>query len=292
MRHFRFLLAALLLLTLAVTPASAQIRDEYDPGAATGGVTGTLSSQPWQPSEAVLYDNGPFETTAGESLLENVTLGLTTLGAAAQGASGNAVADDFTVGDANGWAVTQVTGFTYQSFSPNVSTVTEVNVRIYDGDPNAGGTVVFDGSGGCLSATTETNVFRYAESAGFNMDRAIFSATCAVGMDLPAGGYWAEFGFVGSGASGPWAPPVTILGTSPVPGANAQQFFGGAWQNIVDGGNGDALAVPFIVEGDVISVFVPVQPIPTLGQWGMIVFTLLLIALGIFTLSRRRQQTA
>ncbi len=290
MRHFRFFVAALLLLTLAVIPASAQSRDEYDPAGAVGGATGTLSSQPWQPSEAVLYDNGPFETTAGESLLENVTLGLTTLGAGAQFTVGNSVADDFTVAG-NGWTVDQITGFTYQSFSPNVSTVTQVHVRIYDGDPSGAPTVVFDGFGGCLATTTETNVFRYAESAGFNMDRAIFTAPCTVGMDLPAGTYWVEFAFSGTGASGPWAPPVTILGTSPVPGANSQQNTG-AWAPLTDGGTGDALAIPFIVEGDPISVFTPVQPIPTLGQWGMIAFTLLLIALGIYTLSRRRRQTA
>ncbi len=291
MRHFRFFLAALLLLTLAVVPASAQSREDFDPNGPAGTNNASLSANPWQQSEAVIYDNGPFETAPGESLLENVTLGLTTLGAAAQGASGNAVADDFTVDAAEGWTVDEMTGFTYQSFSPNVSTVTEVNTRIYDGDPNAGGVVVFDGSGGCLSATTETNVFRFAESTGPDTNRAIFTATCAVGMDLPMGDYWAEFGFVGTGASGPWAPPVTLLGTSPTPGANAQQFFGGAWQPFADGGNGSALAVPFIIDGTVIST-ISIQEIPTLGQWGMITLTLLLIGLGIFTLSRRRQRTA
>ena len=35
--------------------------------------------------------------------------------------------------------------------------------------------------------------------------------------------------------------------------------------------------------------FTPAQDIPTLGQWGMIVLTLSLIGLAVFTLSRQRQ---
>lgn len=290
MRNLKFLIGAALVFALAAAPATAQQRETFDPNAAAGP-SATLSPNPWSPSEVVLYDNGPFETAPGESLLENITLGVTTLGLAAQGDQGNALADDFDV-TGDGWTIDTITGFTYQSFAPNTTTVAEVNVRIYDGDPNGGGTVFFDGSAGCLSSTTETNVFRFSETT-VDQARAIFTATCTVGMDFPAGTYWAEFGFVGSLAfSGPWAPPVTILGTTPVPGANGQQFFGGVWQPAADGGTGDILAMPFVVEGDPLSIFVPPQEIPTLGQWGLIALTLLLMALGVYTLSRRRQQNA
>jgi hypothetical protein len=296
MRDFKFLLAAALVLAPWTAAASAQSHDTYNPAEPTSGGA-ALSPNPWSPSEGVLYDNGPFETSPGESLLENITLGLTTLGAAAQGASGNAVADDFDVTGGDGWFVDQITGFTYQSFAPNSTTVTEVNVRIYDGDPSIGGaTVVFDGSAGCLSNTTETNVFRRAENTPGATDRAIFTATCSVGMDFPPGTYWAEFGFVGSLAfSGPWAPPVTILGTTPVAGANGLQFFGGAWQQLQDGGNFDPLAVPFIIDGDDTIILCRAcfpTDIPTLGQWGLITLALLLMTAGAYTLNRRRRSDA
>jgi hypothetical protein len=288
MKNLKFLLGAALVLALVTAPATAQ-REAFNAADPTSNGA-ALSPNPWSPSEAVLYDNGPFETAPGESLLENVTLGVTTLGSAAQGDQGNAIADDFDVPAGDGWTINEITGFTYQSFAPNSTTVTDVNVRIYDGDPSAGGTVVFDGSAGCLSTTTETNIFRFAETTPGATDRAIFTATCTVGMDFVPGGYWAELGYVGSLAfSGPWAPPVTILGVSPVPGANAQQFFMGAWQPAQDGGTFDNLAFPFIIDGEEIApIFVPVQPIPTLGQWGLIAFTLLLMGLGVYTLSRRR----
>ncbi len=292
MHFFRFLPATCLLLTLAISPVWSQSQEQFDPKAPADGTTGALSSQPWQLGAAVLFDNGPFETSPGESVLENTSLGLLTLGAGAQAADGNMVADDFTVTDALGWRLDQVTGFTYQTGSANVSTVTDVHVRIYNANPSTGGVVVFDGSGGCLNATTETNVFRFAESAGFNMVRAIFSATCTLGVDLPMGTYWMEFAFSGSSLfSGPWIPPVSILGSSPVPGANAVQFLmdTGVWAPITDAGNSDALAIPFVIEGSVIVPSTLVQDIPTLGQWGMIALTLSLIGLAVFTLSRQRQ---
>jgi hypothetical protein len=99
-------------------------------------------------NRALLYDNGPLVNSEGtgtggadESILQNSTLGMTTLGAGIQFASGNHMADDFVV-DAT-WNVDEFTFYGYQTNSGNTSTMTGGYLQIYDGNPSAGGTVIW-----------------------------------------------------------------------------------------------------------------------------------------------------
>jgi hypothetical protein len=65
---------------------------------------------------------------------------------------------------------------------------------------------------------------------------------------LPPGTYWLDWQFGGSGSfSGPWAPPVTILGQTGKPGANALQYTSTGWAALVDGVYPQDL--PFIIDG-------------------------------------------
>lgn len=72
----------------------------------------------------VLHDNGPFVNSPGtgvggadESLTQDVTLGMETLGFGHMVIVGSMVADDFTV-PAEGWTVHAVTFFAYQTGAP------------------------------------------------------------------------------------------------------------------------------------------------------------------------------
>ncbi|MDO8896485.1 MAG: choice-of-anchor J domain-containing protein, partial [Bacteroidales bacterium] len=95
-------------------------------------------------NRTLLHDNGPFINSPGtgpngtdQSILQNVTLGMNTLGAGIQFASGNRMADDIVVDET--WTVETITVYTYQTGSPTTSTITGGYVQVWDGDPTAGG---------------------------------------------------------------------------------------------------------------------------------------------------------
>ena len=197
---------------------------------------------------AVLYDNGPLATgpgCTGEVSLLQDTLGLTIYGFGAQQSAGNRVADDFALSTA--CHIDTITVYTYQTGS-TPPTITSVVMQIWDGPPNAGGTVIWgDLTTNRLVSCTAASIFRTLPT--IDCTRHIQTCVCAVDVQLAPGTYWVDYSFAGSGASGPWAPPVTLLGQTGSPGANALQWLASssAW--------GAALDVtypqdfPFLVEG-------------------------------------------
>jgi len=73
--------------------------------------------------------------------------------------------------------------------------------------------------------------------------------TAAAGVFLPPGTYWLDWSTDGSLASGPWAPPITILGTA-VTGNGEQSVGGGAFAPALDSGTGTPQqGFPFILYG-------------------------------------------
>jgi len=64
-----------------------------------------------------------------------------------------------------------------------------------------------------------------------------------------AGTYWLDWQTGGSGASGPWAPPISMLGVTTT--GNAIQFDGASWTALVDVGT---QGLPFVIEGVVVPV--------------------------------------
>ncbi len=70
---------------------------------------------------------------------------------------------------------------------------------------------------------------------------------------LPAGTYWLDWQAAGSLASGPWAPPVSILGQTGKPGANALQYTSTGWAALIDTGTSGTSNfpqdLPFLVDG-------------------------------------------
>jgi hypothetical protein len=207
----------------------------------------------WAGPEVVLYDNGPMVTHPGgggggadASALQDVSLGMGTYGFGAQLSAGNRVADDFTVTDAAGWAIDTITFFAYQTGSGTTSTITSLNLRIWDGPPNAGGTVIWgDTTTNLLTSTTWANVYRVLEGTLTATDRPIMACVATVNHTLPAGTYWLDWQFGGSASfSGPWQPPVTILGQTTT--GNALQYTTTGWAALVDVG---PQGLPFIIDG-------------------------------------------
>jgi len=96
----------------------------------------------WAGPELVLYDNGPLVTHPGGVLEGGCERAADCAGDEhvrvwAQLSAGNRVADDFTITEGN-WTIETITFFTYQTGSSTTSTITGVNLQIWDGPPNAG----------------------------------------------------------------------------------------------------------------------------------------------------------
>ncbi|MET0556723.1 MAG: hypothetical protein ABW221_27030 [Vicinamibacteria bacterium] len=194
-----------------------------------------------------LYDNGPFVTHPGvcsaaadASRLQD-NLGLTIFGFGAAVSSGFRVADDFVV-PAPGWVANQLIVYTYQTGStPGSPTITDVRIQIWNGPPNAGGTIVFgDTTTNRFVSAAFSNAYRDlgTQTCPAAQTRPIMAVTASIGTTLAPGTYWVDYQIGGTLASGPWVVPTTILGeTDGCAGpalCNAIQWNGTAWAQLLD----------------------------------------------------------
>ncbi|MEW5764411.1 MAG: hypothetical protein ACOYXN_07695, partial [Acidobacteriota bacterium] len=196
----------------------------------------------------VLYDNGPLVThvagCSGQDASRLQTgLGMNTLGFGHQADLGYRMADDFTLTSTA--QIDQIDFFAYQTGAPTTSPITAVYYQIWDGPPNAGGTVIFgDLTTNRLTATEFSNIQRDSETSSCANDRYIFRNTCSAGVSLPAGTYWIDWMTDGSLSSGPWAPPITVLGQTTT--GNALQYTT-AWASANDSGTLTQQGMPFVL---------------------------------------------
>ena len=248
--------------------ASAQVAEVFNPSEPLVSVVSPLNPNPGvSPAGAPacggqLFNNGAFVTSTGNgtgganlSMLQSTSLGMGTLGFGHQsGTANNRVADDFVV-PAGGWTLNCAVFYAYQTGSTTTSTITAVNVRIWDGPPGAmGSNIVFgDATTNRMTASAWTNAYRVTETSATDTTRPIMAQTINLGgLNLAAGTYWIDWQTTGSLASGPWAPPISIIGQAVT--GNGQQFTGGtsAWAAAVDGGTGTpAQGLPFLLLGPV-----------------------------------------
>ena len=207
------------------------------------------------PDKLVLFDNGPLITHPGggfggadASVLQSVSgPALTTYGFGAQQTAGNSMADDFTV--TGTWTLNTITFFSYQTGSSTTSTITGIYAQIWNGAPNAGGTVVWGNlTTNLLASTTFTNIYRSIESDLLASNRPIMEVVANVaGCVLSSGTYWVQYQFTGSLASGPWAPPISIWDQGET--GNALQNTSTGWAAAVSGTTPYGQGVPFIIDG-------------------------------------------
>jgi|GEM_PF-3140634 hypothetical protein len=213
-------------------------------------------------SAQILFDNGPIFNSVGtgagganESVLYNSTQGMGTIGFGHQASSNNRVADDLIIPDCK-WRVDSIVFFAYQTGSTTTSTMTSVNLQIWDSIPAAvGSSVVYgDTTTNRMVASRWSGVYRLTETTIGNTTRPIMRNVCATpGLLLDGGTYWLDWQSAGTLASGPWAPPRTPANV--VITGNARQRVTGVWANALDGGTGTpAQGFPYIIYGQVISV--------------------------------------
>lgn len=209
---------------------------------------------------AVLYDNGSLINSSGtgsgganESQAQNSTLGMTTLGFS-QNPTNNRIADNFTISGLASWQIDTITLYAYQTGSTTTSTITSVNLRIWNGPPNdPNSTVVFGNTTtNRLASSSWSGIYRVSQTTSGATSRPIMANTVTVGTALAPGTYWLDWQTGGSLTSGPWAPPITINGQSTTGDALQSTNGGSSWISVVDGGTGTQQGMPFLINGTVI----------------------------------------
>lgn len=246
------------------------------------------------PNGPVLFDNGPLVTETGTgaggadlSVVQNETLGLNVLGFAHSLDTEFQVADDFEV-PPGGWRIDQIVFFAYQTGSTTVSTITDYRVRIWDGPPAASGSTVVWGNlaTNILTDTAWANIYRTAEAfEPTNTDRPIMASTVSIGTVLAAGSYWLEWEAAGTLPSGPWAPPVTVIGQATTGNALQSGDNGATFDPLDDDGALAQQGLPFLIVG---SAAVPESlPVPSLQAAGLALLALLFSVLAVAALRDR-----
>jgi hypothetical protein len=182
------------------------------------------------PHDAILFDNGPYITgpTAGgacvgqQSLLQNTSLCLNVLGFTVSAAFN--LADDFTL-TANS-SVDSVTVYAYAStIIVPPATINSGTMRIHAVVPTAPTSPAVATTS--AFAVSIPGVFRQTETGANStlctrqVQAVKFTFTPAV--NLAAGTYWLSWQLGTSAGTGPFAPPVTIVGQYGKPGANSMQ---------------------------------------------------------------------
>ena len=212
-------------------------------------------------AQTTLYSNGPIVSHPGAGLggadVSELPVGGNTIGENFNLNAGVRIADNFTVPAGQTWNVSEFVTFGYQTGSPtSPSTFTGLVVRIWNGDPsNAASQVVFgDITTNRLNtgATAWSNIYRTTTTTGqLNSQRPVMRIVGTLpNVSLTAGTYWVEWATQGSGASGPFIPPITTGSTMPM--GNALIWRNLPWVPVVDtlyqGGN-FPLDLPFEIRG-------------------------------------------
>ncbi|OIP51765.1 MAG: hypothetical protein COZ75_13210 [Flavobacteriaceae bacterium CG_4_8_14_3_um_filter_34_10] len=257
-----FLVLSALIISSQLSAQNAENVTEYNHNPNNGNVETPITGTNHQVQGGIIYSNGPVFNTPGGgaggadlSLLENLTVGNTTLGAGIQTLSANRMSDDWVVTETV--EVTSIDFYAYQTGSTTTSTMTGVTLQIWDGIPNdpASQVIYGDDAISAMTGTTWSGIYRASETTPQDNARPIMTNTVATpGLILTPGTYWLDWDADGTLASGPWAPPIALLGPGPV--GNAIQYIGtnAAWQDSIDGGSGNPLGFPFDVTGSVLGL--------------------------------------
>jgi hypothetical protein len=219
-------------------------------------------------AQTVIYDSGPiYDLAGGGSGGANASTlhdAMTTYGTGHAFATGFRVAEDIIVPAGATWNIDSLVFHAYQTNSGNISTITAVNVRIWNGTPGGSSTIVF---GDSTSNVLVTSDFSGTYRTGDFTSTACPPATCVarpimrnatyIGTSLPAGTYWIDWQTDGSATSGPWAPPVN-LGAGNTTTGNAKQYNNDpaspsytTWIDLADGGSLTPQGLPFLVVGSI-----------------------------------------
>jgi len=202
------------------------------------------------------------------------------------------VADDFTINNPEGWFIETITFFAYEAYgqcdegygqevvrtgnsAAASKSMPSLNLQIWNGPPNDDTSQVVwgDMSSNCLVSSSSSNIYRVDPYYHEDTSRLIMENVCDVNVTLGPGTYWLDWQ---TSTSDPetmevCAPPITILGETGSPDANALQFITGAWIPVIDGDgyyyyyDEYPQGFPFVIEGSIICETLPAPTVKSVG---------------------------
>ena len=204
----------------------------------------------YQITSSVLFDNGPIITlfgggcSGGDVSVLDSTLGHTVYGWGVQQNQGYYMAENFT--NETNWDIDSIKLFGYQT-GATTSTINGVYIQIWDGAPNASGSVVWGNlTTNRLTRIELSDIYRARDISPTDCDRRLQIVTASVGTSLEPGTYWVQWGMTGSTTfSGPWCLPVTIAGEANT--GDALQLTPSGWVSVLNGTSPSG--VPFLIYG-------------------------------------------
>ncbi len=162
------------------------------------------------------------------------------------------IADDFTVTQET--VLSSLEFYAHQTGSGITPTINKACVTIYDGDPSAGGRVVWgDRSTNRFESASFTNIYRTTTTLGggmLNNQRPIMRVKVFIdNLKLAPGTYWVELSADGTmSANGPFTIPVmNANGIAKIGNAKTYEFRNNTWKDWTSGGSPTTL--PFILNG-------------------------------------------
>jgi len=250
-----FILTTILLVSFAfANEASEGLRAEVpnDMAVSRGGPI-------WDGPKATIWDNGPWWNSAGtgvggvdESILQSWG---TTYGFGFQLSYDYRIADDFEIPAGETWEIQAVIMAGYQTGSGTTPTINGMFLGVYDDNPTTGSLVAGDPFDNVFTMAEWSNIYRVNEAGtGVSTDRPIMACTAELSTPwtLGEGTYWITLQADGTGASGPWHPPVVIWDQMET-GNGLQSLDGGVtWEPVENGGYAQGLL--FILEGEPVAL--------------------------------------
>lgn len=207
----------------------------------------------WDNPLAVLFTYNELVNAAGQGQggadVSFITAPGTLYGFGSQGNLFNWMGDDFTVPAGQQWQIDSIKFYSYQTGSTLTSTLTGSRLALWNGRVDSAGVTLRAGdtTTNRMRATYWSGIYRTTATPPYNTQntRPIMSVVDTLNVTLNPGLYWMQFTFLGSLASGPWAPPRTILNQAAT--GDGKQKLAGVWAAALDGTNGQGL--PFVVYG-------------------------------------------
>jgi hypothetical protein len=184
---------------------------------------------------------------------------------------GYKMGDDFTLSAAT--TITEIEVYGYQTGSSTTSTFTGLYAQIYNGAPNAGGTVVWgDEATNIMTATSFTNCYRGSDGETTATTRPIMAITATgLNIELEAGTYYLVWSLTGSASSGPWAAPEALPSVGNT--GNGLQYSSSGWTALTDSGSGETYGAAFKLVGEGGTGPTPgPTPLPTGDVMGVMIF--------------------
>lgn len=234
----------------------------------TGSVTASGFAAPSS------YTWSELQNNAGNTTQVNGTSGLPAYFYSDNSVS-YALADDFVVPTGQTWDITGFDFFCYEPvYSGSVPPIDQLRIRLYNTNPSVDGATPIAGDlvTNVYDAANSDNAFIYRIFHSVipnpqqpNFSRKIFRVRGNLSATLPPGQYWVEFQSHATDNTEVFFPPVTILGSRLVAGANSKinvisSIFPSdvlGWGTNIDIGIPNsapdvALAIPFNIYGTVV----------------------------------------